>query len=56
MNRFGGTSEYDDELETNQSFSSKAIYINDSSEEEVGLYALKAIPKVGALFQADQRV
>jgi hypothetical protein len=50
----GGTSEYEDELETYQSFSSKGIYTDDSSEEEVGLYALETIPKVGAL--SDQRV
>jgi hypothetical protein len=42
-------SEYDDELKTNQSFSSKGIYIDDSSKEEVGLYALEAIPRVEAL-------
>jgi hypothetical protein len=53
---FGGKSEYDDESETYQSFSSEVIYTDGSNEEEVGLYALKAIPKVGALFQADQRV
>jgi len=33
-----GTNEYDDELEINQSFSSKGIYTNDSSEKEIGLY------------------
>jgi hypothetical protein len=38
-----------------QNFNSKRIYIGDSNEEEVGLYALEAIPKVGALFQVDQR-
>ncbi len=42
--------EYDDELEINQSSSSKGIYTNDFSEKEVGLYILEAIPKVGALF------
>ncbi len=47
---FRRTSEYDDELETNQNSSSKGIYIDDSSEKEVGLYALEIIPKVGALF------
>jgi hypothetical protein len=52
----GGMSEYDDESETNQNSSPKGIYTDDSSEEEVGLYALEVIPKVGALFQADQRV
>jgi hypothetical protein len=50
MKSFGGTSEYDDELETDQSSDSEVIYTNDSSEKEVGLYALEAIPKVGALF------
>jgi len=49
-----GTSEYEDESETNQSSSLEGIYTNDSSEEEVGLYALETIPKVGAL--SDQRV
>jgi hypothetical protein len=48
------TSVYDDESETNQNFSSEGIYTDDSSEEEVGLYALETIPKVGAL--SDQRV
>jgi hypothetical protein len=50
----GGTSEYEDESETDQSSSSEGIYTDDSSEEEVGLYALETIPKVGAL--SDQRV
>jgi len=50
----GGTSEYEDESETNQSSNSEGIYMDDSSEEEVGLYALETIPKVGALL--DQRV
>jgi hypothetical protein len=50
-----GTSEYEDESETNQSFSSEGIYIDDSSEEEVGLYALDTIPKVRAFSMADQR-
>jgi hypothetical protein len=53
---FEGTSEYDDELETYQSFNSKRIYTNDYSEGEVGLYVLETILKVGALFQANQRV
>jgi hypothetical protein len=48
--------EYDDELEIDQNFSSERIYINDSNEKEVVLYALETIPKVGALFQADQKV
>ncbi len=51
---FVGTSEYDDELETDQSFSIEGIYTDDSNEKEVGLYALETIPKVGAL--SDQRV
>jgi hypothetical protein len=50
----GGTSEYEDESETDQSSSSEGIYTDDSSEEEVGLYALETIPKVGAL--SDQKV
>ncbi|CAM6028069.1 unnamed protein product, partial [Sphagnum balticum] len=50
-----GTSEYDDESETDQSSSSEGIYTDDSSEEEVGLYALETIPKVGPLLQADQK-
>ncbi len=54
MKSSGRTSEYEDELETDQSSSSKGIYTDDSSEEEVGLYALETIPKVGALL--DQRV
>jgi hypothetical protein len=50
-----GTSEYEDESETYQSSSSEGIYTDDSSEEEVGLHALKTIPKVGALFEKDQK-
>ncbi len=50
MKSFERTSEYDDESETNPSFSSEGIYTDDFSEEEVGLYALEIIPKVGALF------
>ncbi len=49
VKNFKGTSEYDDESETYQSFSSKRIYTNDSNEEEVRLYALKTIPKFKAL-------
>jgi len=49
-----GPNEYEDESETNQSSSSEGIYTDDSSEEEVRLYALETIPKVGAL--SDQRV
>jgi hypothetical protein len=45
-----GTSEYDNKLKIEQSSNSKGIYTNDSNEEEVGLYALETIPKVGALF------
>jgi hypothetical protein len=48
-----GINEYDDELEINQNSNSKGIYIDDSNEEEVGLYALEAILKVRILFQAD---
>jgi hypothetical protein len=47
-------SEYEDESEIDQSSSSQGIYTDDSSEEEIGLYALETIPKVGAL--SDQRV
>ncbi len=50
------TNEYDDELKTDQSCNSEKIYTNDYSEEEVRLYVLEAILKVGALFQADQKV
>jgi hypothetical protein len=53
---FGGTSEYDDESEIDQSSNSKGIYMDDSSEGVVGLYALEAIPKVRTLFQANQRI
>ncbi len=49
-----GTSKYEDQLETDQSSSFERIYTYDSSEEEVGLYALETIPKVGAL--SDQKV
>jgi hypothetical protein len=41
---------YDDESKTYQSSSFEGIYTNDYNEEEVCLYALEAIPKVGALF------
>jgi len=51
---FGGTSEYEDELEIDQSSNFEGIYTNDSSEEEVGLYALEIIPKVRVL--SDQKV
>jgi hypothetical protein len=51
---FRRTSEYEDELEINQRFNFERIYTDDSSEEEVGLYVLETIPKVGAL--SDQRV
>ncbi len=54
MKGFRGTSEYEDESETNQISSFERIYTDDSIEEEVGLYALETIPKVGAL--SDQRV
>jgi len=49
-----GMSEYEDESETDQSSSSEGIYTDDSSEEEVGLYVLETIPKVGTL--SDQKV
>jgi len=48
------TSEYEDESETDQSSSSEGIYTYDFSEEEVGLYALETIFKVGVL--SNQRV
>ncbi len=54
MKSFRRTSEYEDELEINQRFNFERIYTDDSSEEEVGLYVLETIPKVGAL--SDQRV
>ncbi len=54
MKSSGGMSEYEDESEIDQSSSSQGIYTDDSSEEEIGLYALETIPKVGAL--SDQRV
>ncbi len=54
MKSSGKTSEYKDELESDQSSSSEGIYTDDSNAEEVGLYALETIPKVGAL--SDQRV
>ncbi len=54
MKSFGGTSEYEDESEIDQSSSSKRIYMDDSSEEEVGLYVLETILKVRTLL--DQRV
>ncbi len=54
MKSSGGTSEYEDESKTNQSSSFEGIYTDDSNEEEVGLYAVETIPKVGAL--SDQRV
>jgi len=50
----GGTSEYENESKIDQSSSSEGIYTDDSSEGEVGLYALETIPKVGTL--SDQRV
>jgi len=48
-----GTTKYDDESKTYQNSSFEGIYTNDFSEEEMGLYALEVIPKVGALFQVD---
>jgi hypothetical protein len=49
-----GTSEYEDESEIDQSSNFEGIYTDDSSEEEIGLYASETIPKVGVL--SDQRV
>ncbi len=54
MKSSGGTSEYENESKIDQSSSSEGIYTDDSSEGEVGLYALETIPKVGTL--SDQRV
>ncbi len=53
MNSSKGTTKYDDESETYQSSNFEGIYTNGYNEEEVGLYVLEAIPKVGALFQID---
>jgi hypothetical protein len=50
VSNFQGTSEYDDELETNQSSSSEGIYTNDSNEKVIRLYIFEIIPKVGDLF------
>ncbi|CAK9236000.1 unnamed protein product [Sphagnum troendelagicum] len=44
----GGMSEYEDQSEIDQNSSFEGIYTDDSSEKEVGLYALETIPKVGA--------
>jgi hypothetical protein len=49
MKSSGGTNEYEDESEIDQSSSSARIYTDDFSKAEVGLYALETIPKVGAL-------
>jgi hypothetical protein len=50
------TNEYDDELEIDQSSHFKRIYTYDSNEEEMVLYALETIPKVGVLSLVDQGV
>jgi len=50
----GGTSEYEDESEIDQSSNFEGIYTDDSNEEEIGLYVLETIPKVGT--SLDQRV
>jgi hypothetical protein len=50
---FRRTNEYDNESKIDQSSSCEGIYTNDSSKEEVGLYALETIPKVGILSQVD---
>ncbi len=49
-----GTNEYEDESEIDQSSSFEGIYTDDFSEEEVGLYVLEIMPKVGAL--SDKKV
>jgi hypothetical protein len=51
-----GTNEYDDESEIDQSFNFKRIYKNDSNEKKIRFYGLETIPKVGILFQTDQKV
>ncbi len=56
MKSFGGTNEYDDEFQTDQSSNFEGIYTNDYSEGEVGLYVLEVIPKVRTLSQANQRI
>ncbi len=56
MKNSGRTNEYDDESEIDQSFSFKRIYTFDSNEEEMGLYTLETIPKVGILSLVDQGV
>jgi len=38
-----GTSEYDDEFEINQSFSSKIIYTNDFNEMIMQSYVLEVV-------------
>jgi hypothetical protein len=50
---FKGTTKYDDESKTYQNSNFEGIYTDDSSEEEMGLYALEVIPKVATLFQVD---
>jgi len=45
--------EYDDEPKIDQCSSFEGIYIDDSNEEEIRLYVLEAIPKVGVLSQVD---
>ncbi len=51
-----GTNEYDNESKIDRSFDFEGIYIDDSIEEEVGLHVLEAIPKVGVMFQIDQKI
>ncbi len=43
-------------IKKDQNSNFEGIYTNDLNEKEVGLYALKVIPKVGALSQADQGI
>jgi hypothetical protein len=49
VKNFERTNEYDEGSKIDQSSSSKRIYTSDSSEEEIWLYTLEVIPKVGAL-------
>jgi len=56
MKSFRGMSVYDDELKIKQSSSFEGIYMDDSNEGEIGLYALETIPKVETLSQMDQKI
>ncbi len=56
MKSFKGMNDYDNESKIDKNFSFDKIYIDDSNEEEIGLYVLEVIPKVEVLSQADQIV